>query len=209
MQTSKFEKLLPWSGAFAGLLWAVQSFISTLPDKVQVPRDLVAIDHDYGRNVAAGLALIVASFALVLFATAARSAQRAGEATESTYSSVAHAGFVVAASGFGLLGLLQIAASNAVHDGNLGASAALLELVKVGWLPALAGVVAALFGTGLGGLRNRTVPKWFAVVTVVLAVIGVMGPLAFVVYLALPVWLVTAAVVLVTSSKSMNAVPAH
>ncbi|MFB9446917.1 hypothetical protein Dvina_25690 [Dactylosporangium vinaceum] len=55
--------------------------------------------------------------------------------------------------------------------------------------------MAAFWGLGLGGLRTATLPKWFAVLTVVLAVIGVLGPLAVVVYLLLPLWLVAASVV--------------
>jgi hypothetical protein len=51
---------------------------------------------------------------------------------------------------------------------------------------------AAFWGLGLGGLRRATLPKWF---TVVLGVVGVLGPLAMIVYLLLPLWLIAASVV--------------
>jgi hypothetical protein len=65
----------------------------------------------------------------------------------------------------------------------------------IGWLPALVGLVAGCWGLGLGGLRTATLPKWFAVTTVVFGVIGVLGPAAFIVYLLLPLWLIAASVI--------------
>ena len=59
-----------------------------------------------GRGYAAGFASLVGGLMLLFFAAAARSAQRSGEASESSYSSVAHAGLVGAGVGLAFQGLV-------------------------------------------------------------------------------------------------------
>lgn len=196
MPLSPFEKFLPWTGALAGVLWAVQMVAAKAPDDPADPTAVKVIGDAVAQNYIAGFALLVGALMLIFFAAAARTSLRSGEAAESTYSSVAHGGLVLAAAGFGLLGVVQIAVTNAAKAHDAAATATIGQLALIGWLPALAGLVAAFWGLGLGGLRHATLPKWFAIVTVVLGVVGVLGPLAMVVYLALPLWLVAAAAVL-------------
>jgi hypothetical protein len=200
MPLSTFEKFLPWTGAVAGVLWAAQLFATTSPDDPADPRAVTVIGDAVALNYVAGFALLLGALMLVSFAAAARRALRSGEAGESTYSSVAFGGLLVAASGFGWLGVVQIALTNAAKAHDAAATATIGQLALVGWTPALVGLVAAFWGIGLGGLRNATLPKWFAVATVVLGVAGVLGPLAMVVYLLLPLWLIAAS--FVTSSRS-------
>jgi hypothetical protein len=62
------------------------------------------------------------------------------------------------------------------------------------------GLCVAFLATGLGGLRNAVLPRWFAVLTIVLGVLGGLGtagipPGGLVNYLLLPFWLIAAAVV--------------
>ncbi|MFB9446918.1 hypothetical protein Dvina_25685 [Dactylosporangium vinaceum] len=106
MPTSVFEKLLPWSGALAGAVWAVQFAAAKTADDPEDPQAVAVVAGAVARNYAAGFALLAGSFLLVLFAAAARRTLRAGEAGESTYSSIAHGGLLVAAAGFGTLGIL-------------------------------------------------------------------------------------------------------
>jgi len=195
MPLSTFEKFLPWTGALAGILWGVQLFAAKAPDDPADPKAVGIIGDAVARNYVAGFALLFGAVMLVFFAAAARKSLRSGEAGESTYSAVAHGGLLLAAAGFALLGVVQIALTNAANAGDAAATATIGQLALIGWLPALAGLVPAFWGLGLGGLRNATLPKWFAIVTVVLGVVGVLGPLAMVVYLLLPLWLIAASVV--------------
>ncbi len=206
MPLSTFEKLLPWTGALAGVLWGVQTLAAKSPDDPADPKAVKVIGDTVAQNYVAGFALLVGALMLVFFAAAARKLLRSGEAGESTYSSVAHGGLLVAATGFGLLGVVQIALTNSAKADDVAATATIGQLALIGWLPALAGLVAAFWGLGLGGLRNATLPKWFAIITVVLGVVGVLGPLAMVVYLLLPLWLIAASAV--TASRSAAREPA-
>jgi hypothetical protein len=196
MPVSAFEKFLPWTGALAGVAWAVQMIAAKTPDDPADPRAVSMISDATGRNYLAGFAMLAGALMLVFFAAAVRRRLRSGEAAESTYSSVAHGGLLVAATAIGLLGTAQIALINAAKTGDPQVTTAIGELALVGWLPALAGLVATFWGLGLGGLRTATLPKWFAFVTLALGVIGVLGPLAIAVYLALPLWLVAASFLL-------------
>lgn len=202
MTVSRFDKILPWTGGAAGLLWALHMIVSKTPDHPARAGAVALVEHAAGRDYVAGFALLVAALMLLFFAAQARKTLRSGEAGESTYSSVAHGGLVLAAAGFGVLGIIEIALVNTAkaHDGP--ATDAIGQLAMIGWLPALVGFVAAFWGLGLGGLRTATLPKWFALATVVLGVIGVLGPLAFVVYLLLPVWLVAASIVTARRTKA-------
>jgi hypothetical protein len=202
MPHSTFEKFLPWTGAVAGILWAVQLFAAKSPDDPSDANAVSIIGDAVGRNYVAGFALLFGALMLVFFAAAARRALRSGEAGESSYSSVAHGGLLVAAMGFGLLGTIQIALTNSAKAEDAAATTTVGQFALIGWLPALVGLVAAFWGLGLGGLRNATLPKWFAVVSVVLGVIGVLGPLSMVVYLLLPIWLIAASAVTAISSTA-------
>lgn len=206
MPLSTFEKFLPWTGALAGVLWGVQMFAAKTPDDPADPKAVTVIGDAVTQNYIAGFALLVGALMLVFFAAAARRSLRSGEAGESTYSSVAHGGLLVAAIGFGLLGVVQIALTNSAKAQDAAATATISQLALIGWLPALAGLVAAFWGLGLGGLRNATLPKWFAIVTIALGVVGVLGPLALVVYLLLPLWLIGASAV--TAGRSATREPA-
>jgi hypothetical protein len=206
MPLSTFEKVLPWTGALAGILWGVQMLAAKSPDDPADPKAVTVVGDAVARNYVAGFALLAGALMLVFFAAAARSSLRSGETGESTYSSVAHGGLLVAAAGFGLLGVVQIALTNSAKAGDAAATATIGQLALIGWLPALVGFVAAFSALGLGGLRNATLPKWFAIVTVVLAVAGVLGPLAMVVYLLLPLWLIAASAV--TANRSTVREPA-
>ena len=195
MTVSKFEKFLPWTGGVAGVLWAVWLILCKTPDHPNDTKAVALVHNAAGHDYVAGFALLVGALMLLFFAAQARKSLRSGEAGESTYSSVAHGGLLMSAGGFGLLGIIDIALVNAANAHDAAATDAIGQLAKIGWLPALVGFVATFWGLGLGGLRTATLPKWFAVVTIVLAVIGVLGPLAFVVYLVLPLWLIAASVV--------------
>jgi hypothetical protein len=204
MTVSKFERFLPWTGAVAGVLWAVWIFVSKTPDHPGRSGAVALVNQAAGRDYAGGFALLFGALMLMFFAAQARASLRSGEVGESTYSSVAHGGLLVAATSLSLLGVLQIALVNAAKAHDAGATDALGQLTMIGWLPVLVGVVAAFWALGLGGLRTAALPKWFAVVTVVLGVIGVLGPLAFIVYVTLPLWLIAISVILARRVSSSH-----
>lgn len=195
MPLSKFEKALPWSGALAGILFAVQESVAPFGEKVNDTHLAAKVADAVGRGYTAGFASLVGAVMLFCFAAAARAAQRSGEASESSYSSVTHAGLVGAGAGLAFQGFAQVSLTSAAHDGQVGTVSTLMYLSFYAWLMILVGLVAAFWGIGLGSLRNDTLPKWFAISTIVLGVIGVLGPAAALVQIVLPIWLIAGAIV--------------
>jgi len=201
MPLSPFEKVLPWSGVLAGVLFVVQEAVAPFGEKPNDPHLPGRIADAVARGYIAGFASLLGAVMLYFFAGSVRASQRTGEAGESTYSSVAYGGLIGAGAGLGIQGFAQVALTSAADAGQTAVTQTLVFLAFYAWLPILAGLVPAFWGIGLGGLRNATTPKWFAIVSVVLAVIGVLGPLAAVVQIVLPLWLIAAAVIITLGQR--------
>ena len=139
--------------------------------------------------------------ALLFFATAIRNLLRSSEAREATYSSVAYGGWIVVVAGLAQM----VAWSWAMINGAAAAEddAALHVLSYAGYFGFAGmgiGIATAFLATGLGGIRNAVLPKWFAIPTVVLGALSALGnagipPGGLVNYLLLPFWLIAAAVI--------------
>lgn len=203
MPLSTFEKLLPWSGAVAGVCWIAQDALQRMYTK-DVPGAVTtqAIHDNLALNRGAQACLVVMGVALLFFATAVRNLLRSGEAREATYSSIAYGGWVVVVAGLSQMvmwgwGLMNGAAA-AKDDAALRS---LSYVAYFGWAGMGIGLATAFIATGLGGIRNALLPKWFAVLTVVCGVLGALGdagipPGGLVNYVLLPFWLIAAAFII-------------
>jgi hypothetical protein len=159
--------------------------------------------------------LVVMGVALLFFATAVRNLLRSGEAREATYSSVAYGAWITVAASLGQMALWDKALMSAADDKNASAVQTLSYGQYFGWLAMGIGISTAFIAIGLGGVRSRVLPKWFAVTTVVLGALALLGacgipPGGLVNYLLLPFWLIAAAIII---SRRQNASatpsPAH
>ena len=203
MPLSKFEKLLPWSGAVAGVCWIAQDALQNMYAK-DVPggATTAAITGNLALNFGVQACLVVMGIALLFFATAVRNLLRSGEAREATYSSIAYGGWVVVVAGISQMVLWGWGLINGAADAKDDAALHALSYVAYfGWAGMGIGLATAFIATGLGGLRNALLPRWFAITTVVCGVLGALGdagipPGGLVNYVLLPFWLVTASVIL-------------
>ncbi len=202
MSRTTFEKVLPWSGAVAGLCWVGQAVLQqTSPEDVPGAATTQVIHDHLGLNYAAQGCLVLMGVALLFFATAVRNLLRSGEAGEATYSNVAYGGWVVVVAGIAQMVTWNWGLVNGAADA--GDDAALRSLSYVsyfGWAGMGIGLAAAFVAMGLGGMSSAVLPRWFAIVTVVLGVLGALGdagipPGGLVNYLLLPFWLIGASVV--------------
>jgi hypothetical protein len=129
-------------------------------------------------------------------AGARRGAIRAGEAEESTYSSVAFAGGLMIATASALWSYTSLAALSAVTDGDAASVATMAHFTSLSWLPWLIGSAVLFLSVGIGALRTAALPRWLAVVTIALGVLSLTGVGGIAVYLASPVWFVVTGIVL-------------
>jgi hypothetical protein len=202
MTVSRFERFLPWSGVVAGLCWIAQSFLFRTSTRDLPGHASSALIRDHlAVNYAAVACLVLMGISLLFFATAIRNLLRSGEASEATYSGIAHAGWIVVVAGLGQMVVWNWGYINGAAD--VGDDAALQVLDYVGYFGFAGmgiGIATAFLATGIGGRRNAVLPGWFAVTTIVLGVLSALGdagipPGGLVNYLLLPFWLIAAAVI--------------
>jgi hypothetical protein len=208
MHFTTFDKLLPWSGALAGLCWVGHDAFAKMYSKDSPGHaSSDVIQAHLGVNYASQGCLVVMGIALLFFATAVRNLLRSGEAREATYSSVAYGGWVVVVAALSQMVTWNWGLINGAADA--GDDAALHSLSYVayfGWAGMGIGLATAFISTGLGGIRSSVLPRWFAILTIVLGVLGALGdagvpPGGLVNYVLLPFWLVAAAFVVARSHK--------
>lgn len=203
MPRSKFERFLPWTGAIAGAAWIGQMVLFQTDDQDSPGTMTTAVIRDHlALNYAAIGCLVVMAIALVFFATALRSHLRAGEARESTYSSIVYGGLLLVAAGLSQMVMWNWGLINGAADAKDDQALGILSFVGFfGFAGMGIGIATTLLGAGLAGLANAVLPRWFAILTLVLGVLSALGtagipPGGLVNYLLLPLWLIAAAIIL-------------
>ena len=208
MRLSTFEKILPWSGAIAGLCWIGQDLLQGVSSKDAPGEATTQVIHDnLVRNYLAVACLVVMGISLLFFATAVRNLLRSGEAREATYSSIAYGGWVVVVAGLAQMVMWSWGLINGAAEGEEDAALHTLSFVSYfGWAGMGIGLATAFIAMGLGGMRNAVLPTWFAILTIVFGVLGALGnagipPGGLVNYVLFPFWLITAAIIVANRQK--------
>jgi hypothetical protein len=208
MSLTTFEKVLPWSGAVAGLCWIGQDFLQKTSPEDKPGAATTQVIHDHlGLNYASQGCLVLMGIALLFFATAVRNLLRSGEAREATYSSVAFGGWVVVVAGLSQMVTWNWGLINGAADAEDDTALHSLSYVSYfGWAGMGIGLATAFVAMGLGGIHSSVLPRWFAILTIVLGVLGALGdagipPGGLVNYLLLPFWLIGASLVVARSHK--------
>jgi hypothetical protein len=213
MPLSKFEKFLPWSGLIAGLAWIGQDALAHMYSTDQPGRGSVEATNDHiPLNLGSLACIVLMGVALLFFATAVRNLLRSGEAREATYSSVAYAGWITVSAALGQMALWDKALLSAAEDKNAVAIQTLSYAQYFGWLAMGVGITTAFIAMGLGGVRSAVLPRWFAVSTVVLGALALLGacsipPGGLVNYLLLPFWLIAASIIVARRQKAAAEAP--
>lgn len=115
-----------------------------------------------------------------------RRARRAATGASAALIALLAGGFALNAAGALRAGDAGISPESAVvfYDGGLALTGLAAPLAMAVLLAATARVV----------LRSRTLPRWFGILSAALAVLGIVTPLSFVLFLIFPLWVVAAAV---------------
>lgn len=211
MPLNTFEKLLPWSGLVAGMCWIGQASTPTgYPKDVPGGADVTRIVDDTVWITLHTSLLVLMGVALLVFATAVRNLLRSGESREATYSSVAYGAWITVSAALAQMALQSKAMMDAGNDGSDVAVQALSYLNYFGWLAMGVGIATAFLAFGLGGLATSVLPRWFAIVTIVLGAFALLGacaipPGGLVNYLLLPFWLIAASVIMAKRQRTLAA----
>jgi hypothetical protein len=149
--------------------------------------------YDYSSTVLqvtmyAGMAMCAL---LVFLGVALRSALRSRR--PSWVADVAMLGFVVIGLTIAGWVVSGLAMWHAVDQGEDASIRTLNFTDTANFPPLMMGMICAYVGTGLAGLASGTLPKWLAVVSVVVGCLAPLGPLGFVPAMLLPIWLIAVA----------------
>jgi len=106
---------------------------------------------------------------------------------------VASLGVAVIALTLASWAVTGLALWHAVDQGDDTAVRTLNFVDTAGFLPLMLGMACAMVGAGAAGLAKGTLPRWLAVVSVVLGCLAPMGPLGFLPALLLAPWLIAVA----------------
>jgi hypothetical protein len=203
------ERLSPLAGVLAVVLWATGA-ATTGGDHIGLPgglpeegadETLAYFRENESRVVAASSLFMVGSLLFLWFVATLRSRLAGAENGAATFAAIAFAGGV--ATGVFALGMPTgglVAALNAEYVAASTAEA--LNAVETVFLIAaeLAAIVL-LVGTVLASIRTRLLPRWWAIVSVLLAVWLLILPIGWAgLLVGLPLWTALTSVLLLRSN---------
>lgn len=209
MTTNRFERLLPLAGVLGGLIWAAAAVLTiNEPSITDGEQKYVRWFTDHKtRETVAGFGSIYFCVLMLMFAGAVSHGLRAGERGSSAHAAVAFGGAVATAAGITMLGMVSLANADASGKHDAQAVISLGYLADNNFLLLVAGVATFYLATGLGALRTGMLPKWLAIVTIVLGVLSLCGPIGIGVYFASPIWLIVAGALLYRRQPVPTAAP--
>lgn len=211
MPLSRFERFLPWTGLVAGLCWIGRASLGAVgaDDTPGGASADIARDNLIANTVGNAFVVLMA-VSSIFFAAAVRERIRSGEATTSPYSSVAFGAWITVSAALAQMAFWNKILLTAAEDDDTAVVTVLGYGEYFSWLAVGIGVSAAFIATGLGGLRSAVLPKWFAITSIVLGTLALLGacsvpPGGLVTYFLLPVWLIAAAIVFARRQKQAAA----
>jgi hypothetical protein len=199
MPHDRFNRLVPLTGIAAGLLLGAAILLTIGEPSGDHPSAQSVAgwydDHQTVELVASMVLVPLASLLLFFYTAGLRAVLRAGEAGESTWSTVVGATTPLVAFALLLMSATDMAISVAADHGEPAVARTIYLATQFSWLPWAAPTAAMLLATGIGGLRTAALGKALAWISIVLGVICI-GPGGIGVFLALPLWLVATGAVL-------------
>ena len=151
-------------------------------------------------------ALIIAAIVLVFFGGWLRHALRAATNRVDWLPDVALAGIIVHA----LTLTAFVSSAKSVQDAIDSGDPVIAQTLNIAdgnnFVSAMLGLACVLIATGVSSFRSGALPRWLAVVSVVLGVMAPLGPGGFAPFLLFPVWAIVVGFVASSPRRSTSAV---
>lgn len=207
MPTSRFDRMLPWTGVLIGIAFAFDGYLETGPDTPDDPARLTWLATHQAIGIAAAIASAVLSLLMFFFAAAVRRALLARDHVTGSYAAVAYGGMIALAAGASADAALQLGALDAASRGHGDVVLTLGYLSEFSWIPWIVASAAMFLGLGIGALVTDALPRWLAVVTLVLGGLCLLGLPGIVVYLVSPLWFAATGIALARRSRPRQEAP--
>lgn len=189
----KPERWAVYTGVLAVLLWIVGIVVQ---ESGNIPGEgaadaayLTHVNDDANTILTGGWIFMIGCLAFLVFAIVLRDRLAEAEGGSRLFTNIAYLG-AVAVGAFGLLlPGPEIAAAISADDISASTAAALSNLSDGFFVAAELAAVLLMLGTGMVALRSALLPKWWAWVSFLLAVVLVIGPIGWAgLIFGLPVW---------------------
>jgi hypothetical protein len=142
-------------------------------------------------QVASYVGMTLVALVLVFGAAVSSALKVAGR---SWYADVTFLGFGTLALTFASWTVIDAALWRAVDFGDESSIRTLATISDAGFLPLMASMIAIYIGAGLAGLTTDALPKWLAIASIVVGCTAPLGPLGFIGFVLLPLWMLAVAI---------------
>jgi hypothetical protein len=210
----RLERLSLLAAPLAIALWiaglvVTNSFSDKIPSNPTDGQLLSWVQGNANSILFGGWLFMIGCLALIWFAAILRSRLAEAEGGAGTFSNLAFAGAVVAA----VFGMLTTAGdiSSAINKDDITAAAAgtLHRSSDMFFVGAELAMILFFLGCAVVALRTRVLPKWWAVIAIVIAVVLVIGPIGWAALIfAMPLWLLGTSWLLFRGSGQPRGAPA-
>jgi hypothetical protein len=204
--SNRLERYSALTGIAAVVLWIVGLFASHLDSISDHATDLQILAWVQGNSnrVLLGIWLfMVGCLCFLWFAGILRARLVAAEGGTSTFSSIAFAGALMTAAFGVLMNAGDVGIAIEKNDISASAAGALHQAGTVFFVAAELSAIPLLVAVAVLGFRTGVVPRWWAIVSLLVAVVLLIGPIGWAgLIFGLPVWTLVTSLLLVR-------VPAH
>ena len=195
--------LVPLTGIAGVVLLIVGFIVQGEPPSLgdDRAREFVEFYTDNKDQLMLGAALqgVAVTFFVFFFAYVRREIATA-EGGRGMLAQVAFGGGLIFAAGGAFDATLTFAMAEAAEDVSPQSLLALMALFENDFIPLAVGLQLFLLGTGLAAWRLGVLPKWLAVITLVLGIIAVT-PIGFASFLAMALWIPITAILLALRAR--------
>jgi hypothetical protein len=151
-----------------------------------------------------GTALIIAAIVLVFFGAWLRQTLRSKTSSPDWLPDVVFAGTIIQAVTLSIF----VSAAKSVQDGIASDNPVIARTLNIAdgnnFVTAMLALACVLIATGVSAYRSGALPRWLAVVSIVLGVMAPLGPAGFAPFLTFPLWVIVVAFA-ATSTKRQRA----
>jgi hypothetical protein len=207
MITSRFERLSALTGFAAVALWVtgivmLNAAPTKLSDKASDAQTLAWVQHNTNDLLIGGWAFILGCLCFIWFVGILRSRLVVSEGGTGTVSTIAFAGGAATAMFGMLIPAGDIAAAINKNEISAATAGTLHHISDAFFVGAELALIILVVGVAVLGFRTRVVPRWFASLGLLLAVVLVIGPIGWAgLIFGLPVWTLVATILLVRPAR--------
>jgi hypothetical protein len=207
----RFHRWSALTGIAAVILWIVgivvrEGLSDDLPDKASDEQILAWVQANANEVLTGGWLFMIGCLCFVWFVGTLRTRLHEAEGAAGTVSTIALAGGVATAAFGMLIPAADIVAAIEEEDISAATAGTLHSLGTAFFVAGELSAIVLLVAVAVLAFRTRVLPKWWAIFSVLLAIVLVIGPIGWAALIfGLPLWTIGTALFLVLGRRPASA----